>query len=129
MDSRKAGRIALAAAILSMGTGCYAVKYRTDLPGGGRVHSQSATFFIGGLIGKATVNLDSICPNGVARWENKASVLDLILTYITIGIYTPRTIEVECAGGSAYRLEEQPSQNVTEVTPIGPAVAAVEVAP
>jgi hypothetical protein len=127
MTSFNAGRIAIVLAILSMGSGCYAVRYRTDLPGGGRVHTESASFFVGGLFGTKRINLENICPDGVSRWENKASALDVVLAYVTLGIYTPRTIEIECAGGQAYRLEERPSEDVTEVTPLGPAIATAEV--
>jgi hypothetical protein len=127
MTSRREGRVALIAAILCISTGCYSVRYNTDLPRGGRVHTQGASYFLGGLIGNNTVNLDNVCPNGVARWENKHSFLDLLLGSITAGIYTPLTIEIECAGGSAYRLEEKPSENVTAVTALN--MEVLEVAP
>ena len=80
------------------------MRYNTDTPPGGLRHEENAHFFLWGLVGEKTVSLDAICPQGVARWYNEASFLNGFLYVITLGIYAPRTIVVECAGGKAYRM-------------------------
>lgn len=64
-------------------------------------------------MGEAEVNVDQICPNGVAFFQNRAEVVDSIVGCITCGIYTPLTIEVTCASGSAYLAVPDVDQNVT----------------
>ncbi len=84
-------------------SGCYTVRYTTNQEIGGSHHEEGASFFLWGLVGEKNVNLDTICPQGVARWYNQATFLDGFLSIITLGIYVPRTIVVECAGQKAYR--------------------------
>lgn len=128
--NRRSLRCTAALVALVALTGCFRVHYRTDLPGGGPIRTESASFFIVGLIGEKTVNLEALCPQGVSRWENQASFLDMVLSVITLWIYTPRTIIVECAGGSAYRAVEHPELGMTEVETVSSEpVVSREVAP
>ena len=114
-------KLKCAALVLGLAAaGCYRVAYETDLPAGGPVRTQTATFFLGGLIGETTVDLQALCPNGVARWQNEASPVDTILTYVTVGIFTPRTITVTCAGGRAYRALPHPERGMTELVQVDP---------
>jgi len=43
------------------------------------------------------VDLDAACPDGAARWRNEATFGDVVADLLTIGIWSPRTIVVECA--------------------------------
>jgi hypothetical protein len=88
--------------------GCYTVSYRTSQPAAGRVYEEHENYFICGLVGDNTVDLQRICPDGVARWDNQATVPDSLLACITLDIYTPRTVHVYCAGGRAYELKKNP---------------------
>ncbi len=85
-------------------SGCFTVRYTTNRESGGTHHEEGADFFLWGLVGEKVVSLDGICPQGVARWYNQATFLNGFLYVITLGIYAPRTIVVECAGGKAYRM-------------------------
>ncbi len=109
-----AKRAAIVALALAAG-GCYTVTYRTGLPGNGVKHEEGAHFFLWGLVNDKTLNLDAVCPTGVSRWYNQATFLDGFLTFITIGIYDPRTIVVECASGAAFQMTPHPDENLTEV--------------
>ena len=100
---RKRRVIFVIAAALMLG-GCYTVRYTYGKNPDGAHHEEGATFFLWGLVGEKMLNLDTICPQGVARWQNQATFLDGFLSVITLGIYEPRTITVECAAGRAYRL-------------------------
>lgn len=93
---------AVAAALVL--SGCFTVRYTTGQNPGGSRHEESASFFLWGLVGDKRVDLDSICPQGVARWQNQATFLDGFLAVVTLGIYSPRTVVVECTGGRAYRM-------------------------
>lgn len=101
-------RMVAAAATLVLATGCYTARYQTSLAGGGARSEEKGHYFLWGLIGEKTVNLKQVCPNGAARWMNQQSFVDGLLGAITIGIYIPRTIEIECAGGKAEGWEPAP---------------------
>ena len=96
--------LVLAAPLIS---GCFTVRYNTDAAAGGTHHEERADFFLWGLVGEKAVSLDTICPQGVSRWYNEATFLNGFLYVITLGIYAPRTIVVECAGGKAFRMTPQ----------------------
>jgi hypothetical protein len=51
-----------------------------------------------GLVNVApSVHLERICPQGVAHIENWMGPGQAILSYLTLGIYTPTTVRVYCA--------------------------------
>jgi hypothetical protein len=47
------------------------------------------------------VDLDAACPEGAARWQNRATATDAIIDVLTIGLWSPRTVTIECAEGKA----------------------------
>ena len=88
--------LALAATLMFAGA-CNKVTYvNPQVPRGGAVHSETGHFFIFGLVGEKTIPVYQMCPNGVAQIQSKASFLDLVLTLITINLYSPRSYEIEC---------------------------------
>jgi hypothetical protein len=89
----------LAAAFLA--TGCYTVRFQTDLAPGGAKFEEKGSFFLWGLIGEKEVNLKKMCPAGPARWQNQQTFVDGLIGAVTLGIYIPRTINVECTGAKA----------------------------
>ena len=78
--------------------GCRAVTYvdPSALPSG-IVVSQRGHFFVGGLIGHVDIDVRELCPQGPARVTSVFTAVDLLLTAITLDIYTPRTYAIECA--------------------------------
>jgi uncharacterized membrane protein YadS len=89
--------VLLAAVALS---GCYRVSYESRLPAGGKRHEQVLPYYVLGLVGRHAIDLDELCPEGVHAWHTEATALGL-LDLVTLGIYTPRTLVVECAPGGA----------------------------
>jgi len=80
--------------------GCFKVTY-TDprMPPNG-IHVEGTTrFFLLALVGDERVPVYQLCPGGVSQIQSGLSFGDLVLTVITIGIYTPRSYEIECGGG------------------------------
>ncbi len=85
----------LAGALLA--AGCHTIKYDTGRKPSPRHVEQKLHFFAWGLGNQpATVDLDAACPEGVARWESGASGGDWFLSVVTLGIYSPRTVIIEC---------------------------------
>lgn len=97
-------RTALAAAACAglLATGCYKNTYVTDLGMGGGAYTQKASFFLWGLVGRHTVDLAPVCPDGVGWFQNRWTFLDGFVGLITFGLYQPVTIEVRCATGQAW---------------------------
>ncbi len=77
--------------------GCYTVRLRE-----GKVQDTTfqrhAHLFAFGLIGSSRVDISHDCPNGVASSADRLTARDLALTLLSIGIYTPRTVEFRCVG-------------------------------
>jgi hypothetical protein len=76
---------------------CCSVSYQTRLPAGGPIKEDHANFYAWGLSGSKDVDLDALCPGGVHGFRSHAGGVDILLGAITLGIYVPLTIEVECA--------------------------------
>lgn len=90
-------RIVLTVAALAAASGCHRVAYQSRLPPGGERHEKQLNYWFWGLAGKHEVDLDALCPQGVARYHSDATAFGL-LNFVTLGIFTPRTLVVECTG-------------------------------
>ena len=87
----------LAAALAS---GCFSVTYTNPtLPPNGVVIEGTNKFFVAALVGDERVPVYQMCPQGVSQIETGLDIGDLLLTFITLAIYTPRSYAVHCGGG------------------------------
>jgi hypothetical protein len=79
-------------------TGCFNVTYisRTRQPAAA-VHDQNLNFFLVGLIGQHDIQAGQICPTGIAKVHSQSTGVDVLLTIVTLGIYSPRTVHITCA--------------------------------
>ncbi len=81
-------------------SGCGEVVFRNGLPAGevARDHREGwhESFFFGTFEGRRE-RLDAICPRGWAEVRVEASFLQALLSWSTLGIYTPTSITVVCA--------------------------------
>jgi hypothetical protein len=66
----------------------------------GDTKSAKQSFFLWGLVGGSEVDLQQLCPNGVAGIDSRSSGVDAIMTALTGGIYSPMSVDVHCAGGA-----------------------------
>jgi hypothetical protein len=89
----------LSAALLA--TGCYTTRFQSNLAPGGAKFEEKGNFFLWGLVGEKEVDLKKMCPAGPARWQNQQTFVDGLIGAVTLGIYIPRTINVECTGAKA----------------------------
>ncbi|MFW6347921.1 MAG: Bor family protein [Cyclonatronaceae bacterium] len=88
-------------------TGCYNAKVTTGAqPSAQTVENKWAHSFINGLVPPNVMNVAQECSSGVAMVETKLSFLNQIAAGLTFGIYTPMSITVTCAAGSAVMPED-----------------------
>lgn len=76
--------------------GCYQLKVKNDVPAGSSFERRENLFAFG-FYGEPEVDLKKDCPHGVASFADKFTAADIALSVASVGIYTPRTIVVECA--------------------------------
>lgn len=114
------GPLVAAAVVMALGSGCaaYNTRIKTGLPPGGEVKEQGAKFYVYGHVGEQDVELQTLCPSGVASVQTRFGVADQLLTVFTLGIYSPMTVVVECAGGTAYLLTPDDETGLTDVQPV-----------
>jgi hypothetical protein len=94
-------RLALATIAAVALAGCHVVRYDTGRPASPRIVTIPLNFFVWGLVGDPVVDLDAACPEGAARWQNQATFGNAIVDVLTLGLWSPRTVTIECAEGKA----------------------------
>jgi len=91
-------RLLSVAALVLVLSSCYHAVINTGLtPSGQTVKDEWATAWLDGLVPPKIVETAAQCPNGVARVETQHSFLNLLAAAVTFGIFSPMTIEVQCA--------------------------------
>ena len=86
----------------ALAMGCYNATIDTGLtPSTTVIEKKWASGWILGLVPPATVETMEKCPSGVAKVSTKLSFLNMVVSNITFGIYTPMEVVVTCAAGSA----------------------------
>jgi hypothetical protein len=90
-------RVALAAAC-AVSMGCYHATIETGAAPSPQVIDKSfASGWIYGLVPPSTVSTAEKCPAGPAKVETKLSFVNQLVSFLTLGIYTPMQITVTCA--------------------------------
>lgn len=60
-------------------------------------YKKSQPFFVSGIAQTKEVNAQTVCQSsGVAKVSSTFTPLDIVLSVVTFGIYTPRTMEIYC---------------------------------
>jgi len=79
-------------------TACYHTITTTTLSPGTKVTQEWVPTFIYGLV-PGKVDAQAICRGKpIQGVETQASFLNMVVGWITIGIFTPMTVSVTCAG-------------------------------
>lgn len=88
---------ALMLSLFVMTSGCYHITYDIgkSLPANTIKKKVSANIFLGGMVG-TTIYTNKICSE-ILKFESKMSGVDWLLSWVTFGIYTPRTVLIYCA--------------------------------
>lgn len=82
--------------VLALACGCQTVSYRTGLAPTGQRYEARLDYYVLGLVGEHEIDLDLVCPTGQAAWRSRHSAMDVLFSIVTLGIWTPRTVTVEC---------------------------------
>lgn len=95
---RTIGPLTLALAL----TACYHATIETGRPPSPQtVEKAFAAGWIYGLVPPSTVQTASQCPAGVSRVETQLSFVNQLVSFITLGIFTPMAIKVTCAASGS----------------------------
>ena len=88
--------------VLAASTGaCYRNVIETGRPAGTTTIERPFTStFLFGLVPAAEINTAAQCPQGVARVQTEATVVNSLVAIVTFGIYTPRSVTITCASGT-----------------------------
>ena len=82
-------------------SGCYTATIETELtPSNIMIENNWAAGWVYGLVPPKTVETAAKCPHGVAKVMTQLSFPNQLVGFLTIGIYTPMTIQVTCAQAS-----------------------------
>lgn len=83
-------------------TGCFHQVVQTGAPAGNVVLERpwTATYLLG-LVPATAINTAAECPAGVAIVETQQSFVNGLVGVLTLGIYTPQTVRITCAAGTA----------------------------
>lgn len=85
---------------LTLAAGCYHATINTGRAPSAQVVDQPfVSSWVYGLVPPKTVEAAEECPNGVARVETELSFVNQLVSFLTLGIYTPMHIRVTCAAG------------------------------
>jgi hypothetical protein len=94
--------VVLGLAFAATGCATHTINYKNpSMQTGGATQTAKQSFFLWGLVGGSEVDLDKMCPTGVSQIQSKTSVGDQIFTVLTGGIYSPMSVNVQCASGGA----------------------------
>jgi len=90
--------------------GCYHANVETGrAPGNQRIEKGWASSYLYGVVSPPPVDTKVTCVNGISRVETEHSFLNQLVGVSTLGIYTPFSITVTCAAGSAPQRDAQPT--------------------
>ena len=93
---------------------CYHATVDTGLsPSNQTVEKSFAAAWIGGLVPPSTVETASKCQHGAAKIETQLSFVNMLVGWLTLGIYTPMSIKVTCA--EAGRASISPTEPTLDV--------------
>ncbi|CAN5925043.1 hypothetical protein BH11MYX4_BH11MYX4_45150 [soil metagenome] len=127
-------RTMLALACLAALNGCgYTYHFKDTTALRGEEHNEWASYFIFGLVGDYEVNVKEFCPNGVYEIATGNNFATWFLRVITIGIYSPRKVNIWCSAGpssTAFEVEFGKDGAPSQVTKrVGSATWTGEVKP
>ena len=92
----------LAIALAASACVSHKIQYRNPtVQAQGETKSAKQSFYLWGLVGGSEVNLQQMCPGGVAAIESRTGVGDQIFTVLTGGLYSPMSVDVTCGAGGA----------------------------
>ena len=84
--------------LVALLAGCYHATVETGRQPSPQVVKKSfASGWLYGLVPASTVSTTEKCPDGVAKIETQLSFANQLVSFLTMGIYTPMDIRATCA--------------------------------
>ncbi len=123
-------RLSILVALTSLlgAAGCYATTIRSGRPinpqpvmqkDGATVIVYDGKWHHGFILGLVEVggnyDLDGICPNGWAEIHTESSFVNLVVSVVTAGVYTPQSVTIRCS--TAPKPQPQPPPLPENVNP------------
>jgi hypothetical protein len=106
--------VLLLTAVCLTTVGCFHATIETGLnPNGQTVTQKWASCWILGLVPPKTVEAAAKCPSGVSKVDTQRSFLNGLVGMLTIGIYTPMEIVVQCGDGMGTGVLPTDAQQIT----------------
>lgn len=100
----RAGRPVALAAIALLASGCYRQVVQTGrTPSASVIHRPWTHTFLWGLVPAEPIDVTAECRSGIATVVTEQSFLNGVATVLTLGIWTPRDVTINCATASAMR--------------------------
>jgi hypothetical protein len=90
-------RLALAAAIASLGVACHTISFEVGEGAPANVVEERKSFWFWGLTPTHTVDVRKHCPAGAVAISEETTFLDGLLGGLTFGIWAPRSSYYHCA--------------------------------
>lgn len=88
--------------------GCYKNTVNLGPPPGVQTYETRKAFVFWGALPDAEVDMDAVCPQGVARIEEKQNFLDGTIACCSLGFVRTVSVKVTCADGAAFELVPNP---------------------
>ncbi|HEY1906389.1 MAG TPA: hypothetical protein VGG91_10115 [Myxococcaceae bacterium] len=103
-------------------TGCYHASVETGRAAGSQhIEKGWAPGFFYGAVGPGTIDGKAGCSHGVSKVETKHSFLNSLVGGLTLGLYTPMTIDVTCAASQTATVVTMAPAGQTPQRQAGPA--------
>ena len=101
---------------LCFGAGCYHASVETGRAAGSQhIEKGWAGSYLFGLVPPNTVDAKAGCANGVSKVETKHSFLNGLVGGLTLGTYTPMSIDVTCAAAPTGQASQQSASHSPNV--------------
>jgi len=92
----------LVTGLVVLASGCYHQVVNTGrTPGSMTVSKPWTATWIFGLVPAKAIDVTQQCPAGIATVSTQQSVPNSLATIVTLGLYTPREVTVQCAQGTS----------------------------
>ena len=96
-------------ATIAGGAACYHATVETGLtPSAVTVEKGWASSWIYGLVPPSAVSTAAKCSTGIARVETQLPFVNMLVGFLTAGIYTPMAIKVTCAQRGSASVDGRP---------------------
>ena len=90
-----------------LSAGCYKATFVRNVPPAGEMQDEWINFWVFGLVGTQQIDVHHFCPDGNVRIVRTGrNVGTALVSLVTIGIYTPSKVYVQCGASAAPQAQQ-----------------------